>query len=501
MAANGPGRMKKEKEDMTPATSTSYSCSSCCLAMVETSTYRCSECFGALDASSTENQVLCENCILVHIRKRHEVIDCKGYSPKVCEKHQNLCLMYCSECETVFCFHCLGPHCKHDYTLVFEKASEVRKEIFNYLDRFEKLSKSMAFRETDVLNIAKHNEDLYPGMKPEHLNEFLTKKFANVLKTNQAEWANLINWDKELHTKHKSFIETVKNVNGRAGGCVADLRKLLSLSDGVCVSSFLDSKLNFDASIKEQNSELEVHTVQTWCNSLDNLIKYSIESALKAWEFQNINRRRVILMKVGNGSNYVRMKNYVLDFKRKNFPAILVSSSTPTNASGYHSQKKMKGDNTLRYVDFDSFNELLDLSITKKSININSLVLVQTRSSGCANKSTTEYFWREEKFSIDCNNKSVYVFRYGNEMAIVNKFSGDLSVSLYNLDAYKVPNQSNGYQSEAYSNGQGFGNRMYPGINSQSQRDAPQKLILTERFNVDGNVTPLAFVRSSSSIK
>ena len=476
-------------------------CLSCSLTLIETSTYRCNHCFQALppqDTSSDENQVFCENCILAHLRKGHEVIDCRGYSPKVCEKHQNLCLMYCSNCEIVFCFNCLGPHCKHDYTLVSEKASEVRKEIFNYLDKFEKLSKSLAFRETNVVNIGKLKE-MYPRMEPENLNEFLTRRFASILRINQSQWPNSINWDKEHHTETKRTIETVRNVNGLASVRIAELRKLLSLSDGVCVSSFLDSKLNYEASIEEQNSELEVHTVQTWCNSLDNLIKFSIESALKSWKIPEIDRRKVAKLEAMKGFNRGKVKAGH-DFGRRNHRALYQPFIIPRSTSGYHQLEDRLNDQN-EYVDFDIFNDLLDFSISDKSATFSSLIFDRKQKSFHSNKKTTRCIWREERFSVDCHNGSSSVFRYGNEVAIVNNFSGDLCVSLYNLDAYKVASQPNGNQSGRYSDEKAFRQRMYQGKHSQSQRNAPENLILTQHVYSHGNVTPLAFVRSSSSIE
>ena len=104
-----------------------FNCHFCRKKMVQTEVYRCGSCLS--DLQENETGVFCETCILIHIRKGCEVFDCKGYTPQICGVHQNLCLMYCSDCETIFCFNCIGPHCQHRFMAASEKAAEVRKDL------------------------------------------------------------------------------------------------------------------------------------------------------------------------------------------------------------------------------------------------------------------------------------------------------------------------------------------------------------------------------------
>ena len=273
-------------------------CSSCGQPLPQTDFYRCKQC---ADGSSQVGcpQVFCKTCIVIHIRKGHEVIDCKGYAPKVCHTHKNLCLMYCENCRTVFCFDCLGPHCKHRFVPVSEKAREVRKEVFEYLNKFEQLSKSMAFRETDLRDVTKFNEELYGGLSKDNLTDFLCDKIVSVLRDNSSDWAKVANLDKKSLEREKT-VNDVLFVSTTASIRVADLRKILTLSDGFCVSTFLESKSTFDSSIKKQNSELGIHTVRSWCNNLDILMKFSIESSLKHWKIPQLYRQRVSRIEVKN---------------------------------------------------------------------------------------------------------------------------------------------------------------------------------------------------------
>ena len=290
--------LKQDSSEEDLEETSQLECSCCGHPLPQTDFYRCKECVEESDQISTF-QIFCENCILMHIRKGHDVTDCKGYSPKVCRTHKNLCLMHCDDCQTVFCFNCLGPHCQHRFLPVSEKAREVRKEVFEYLNKFEQLSKSLAFRETDVRDVTKLNDELYGGLSNNNLTDFLCDKFVSVLRNNHSSWTNVAEFDRKM-LKTASTVVDVFSVSTTASSRVADLRNILTLSDGFCVSTFLESKSTFDSSIDEQNSELDIHTARSWCNNLDNLMKFSIESSLKHWQIPEIYRQKVPNIEVIN---------------------------------------------------------------------------------------------------------------------------------------------------------------------------------------------------------
>ena len=124
----------------------SETCKSCEQNFPSTEVYRCQTCQQqdhVQTGGDIGQSVYCEDCVVMHLRKGHEIMDSKGYKPAFCTLHKKLSLMFCKTCDVVFCFNCLNPHCKHDYGLVSEKAVAVRKEIFTYLDQFDQLSKPL----------------------------------------------------------------------------------------------------------------------------------------------------------------------------------------------------------------------------------------------------------------------------------------------------------------------------------------------------------------------
>ena len=307
MAEANPNQSDHEVNVNEEASKTNLECFLCCQVVPQADFYRCKQCANESNPVG-DPQLFCETCILIHIRKGHEVIDCRGYSPKICDTHKNLCLMYCDNCRSVLCFNCLVPHCQHRFLPVSEKASEVRKEVFEYLNKFEQLSKLMSSRETDVRDVTKINEELYGGLSKETLTDFLCDKFVRVLRDNSSDWRNVADFDTK-RLKTASTLNNVVSANTAASSRVADLRKILTLSDGFCVSTFLELKSTFHSSIKQQNSELGIHTAKSWCNKLDNLMKFSIENSLKHWKIPELYRQRVSDIEVINALQHPMTNN------------------------------------------------------------------------------------------------------------------------------------------------------------------------------------------------
>ena len=202
----------------------------------------------------------------------------------------------CASCTAtiakVFCFKCIGPHCKHDFVPVSDKACEVRKEIFEYLGEFEKLAKPMSVQESQVRSVLSHHQALYPGLTLDTLVDFLCEKFSASLRNDGQNLVNIVE-KKSVACSETEANQNVFVVSQKSGDQIASLRKMLSMSDGVCVSTFLESTSQLEPSIEEQKKELNVFTVRSWTNSLDNIIKGSVASAVAAWEFPNVLRQNI----------------------------------------------------------------------------------------------------------------------------------------------------------------------------------------------------------------
>ena len=123
-----------------------FICTNCEDNLNDTESYQCKTC--DLQNDGGLKSWFCELCVAaLHIKKGHEICDYRGYKPRVCQKHRKLCLLFCDACQLVFCDKCVGPHCKHQYRPASEKASDVRKSIFELLTKFEDLAKPVKRRE------------------------------------------------------------------------------------------------------------------------------------------------------------------------------------------------------------------------------------------------------------------------------------------------------------------------------------------------------------------
>ena len=79
-------------------------------------------------------------------------------------------------------------------------------------------------------------------------------------------------------------------ISGRADTEMLNLRKMLTLSDSVGVFKFLESTANFESPLEEQHLESDFVALRTWCVPFQHLIRFSISSALKSWEFLTMSR-------------------------------------------------------------------------------------------------------------------------------------------------------------------------------------------------------------------
>ena len=430
MASKKTGRKQQKTKAIALSLqqqTSNFDCYFCRKKMVQTEIYRCGSCLS--DLQEGETRVFCENCILIHIRKGCEVVDNKGYTPQICDVHQNLCLMYCSDCETTFCFNCIGPHCPHRFMPASEKASEVRKEIFEALEKFDKLSKSMAFREADFRNNTNEIDELYSELTEEKLLDFFSNRYANEFSDHASELSKIFERKISLIEKENS-LETVNGIISKAGVQVENLRKMLSLSDSVCISTFYDSKSEIYSSIKAQSLELELHTAKTWCNDLRTLTKSSIASALESWEVSKIWRREYSAVKLVNalkhkhvnsticsGVGQINIQNVTSFGQYRDEPnpsregRLFANIAIPCNstAEDYYQLKNFGID---EYSKSDPCNAVFDLNILSGSVDFHSLVFLGFELMD----SRILHFWKNVKSSFKNISGCLSVLTSGKEV-------------------------------------------------------------------------------------
>ena len=123
------------------------SCTSCLFEKSNFSLYLCESCIEEQSKDSNSN-LMCEDCIVPHIRKNHTVIDSKGNKPLICSAHSFVFSEYCKTCDVLFCLKCIANHRKHDYESIDDKASEIKAKVFDLLTDLEIQEKPLQLKNT-----------------------------------------------------------------------------------------------------------------------------------------------------------------------------------------------------------------------------------------------------------------------------------------------------------------------------------------------------------------
>ena len=254
-------------------------CSSCESLCDRMELYRCA-CLPDSDSC------LCDLCISPHIRKQHKIVDCKGYEPAICSTHNALCTFFCERCEVIICFKCLGSHCEHKFISAADKALDLRKIVFEYLNKFDNLSKTLAERKAAVDKAYTFRADSYPSLADENFLDGLCSNFERIVRSNSAEWNSLLS--------ESVSEDIIQKICERADSKISNLRWMLSLSDGVFISEFLRSKSSLDSSIAEQKSILDAHSVVKWCRDLNSILEDCIRVTLETWKLPVYERKQFL---------------------------------------------------------------------------------------------------------------------------------------------------------------------------------------------------------------
>ena len=276
-----------ENQEALPEDDTkSHTCNFCSEKIDEINSYHCSTCV-AQKADSTKS-VFCEGCIWVlHIKKNHKVADWRGHEPVICEQHSMLCLMFCCDCSVVFCFKCLGAHCNHVFKPAHEKATELRKSVFEYLNEFDDRAKPLKNRVRVVNDILDERESFVKSLGQEKLTKTLSESFHRVVEANAEKWTKAVPETLKMNSRNISdnYIRTtccdaICAVSNVADEMVLQLREILQMCDGRCIKTYHENIELFDAALNMQNVEFETHVSLRWDPSLDDYITHAVDHVL-----------------------------------------------------------------------------------------------------------------------------------------------------------------------------------------------------------------------------
>ena len=126
----------------------------------EAELYFCDTCEQSAEGSNdVQKELICESCIGPHVRKCYDVRTVKGQVPVICADHKKLDNLYCKTCDVTFCPKCMGVHRTHEMGNIDEKASEIKKEVFEILTKLELDEKPLRAKKSEISDTKEVNRN------------------------------------------------------------------------------------------------------------------------------------------------------------------------------------------------------------------------------------------------------------------------------------------------------------------------------------------------------
>ena len=116
--------------------------------------YVCTTCDCANDELSSDQNILCDACVISHLKRNHSITDRKGNKPLICSEHKMLEQEYCRTCDGTFCWKCTVKHSKHEFDTLDKRGSELRKIVFEKLTELELGEKSLRFKKEELSTLS-----------------------------------------------------------------------------------------------------------------------------------------------------------------------------------------------------------------------------------------------------------------------------------------------------------------------------------------------------------
>ena len=228
-------------------TSNPVNCESCLEAFEMEQLFKCATCFNKRESADVTFN--CENCIVSHIRKGHDVFDHKLLSPAICEAHNNLCSVFCSSCEEILCLNCLSKHENHSIMTIKERASQVRPKVFEILSNLD--SREKLVRGTmERINEKKEERTKDFDKLVLDISTDLDATKEKILDSVRSHHEKIVNLEKESTENYENLLR-----------CQSDLRELLSCSEGNLVRNFETKEKEVDH-VNSKQSELELSQIE-----------------------------------------------------------------------------------------------------------------------------------------------------------------------------------------------------------------------------------------------
>ena len=266
-------------------------CSACGDITQQVNCYRCS-CFPPKEGSPVESGLFCDVCIGTHIKQKHEVLDLKGYKPEICGTHKMLTSMFCFDCDAFLCLKCQSLHLTHDCRPLSEKAREVKKLVFDFLNQFDELAKPLARQKSFVEDGVAKLEEAYPNLGPATFIDELCKRLERAIRSNSSEWNQIIKSELEL----LQVEDPIFDLTDKSNSMIHELRGLLAMSDSACVSNLFKKRNILEECLKSEKAELQEFkhvTWSAWSADLESTFQSFLRDLLKIWRVPVVTRTMI----------------------------------------------------------------------------------------------------------------------------------------------------------------------------------------------------------------
>ena len=202
-------------------------CSECEVSSADdTDVFKCKAC----PSSESENTILCQFCVVSHVRKKHDVTQFDGQKIIICDVHKNICTSYCQKCKQFLCVQCTVKHVsdQHEVENVAKVAVECKKRIHSAIEDIDDEYKIAAKHLMAVEDCFETWRSSAKYTEKVAIFDFLSKCFENVCRSRQVrmESTKSLKWLNDLEI----VIKESKNVVEIVGTKQKEMRAALGKS-------------------------------------------------------------------------------------------------------------------------------------------------------------------------------------------------------------------------------------------------------------------------------
>ena len=253
--------------------------------------YYCENCPAESDECTNEvhREHLCDSCITHHVKRGHDVKTVKGQVPLICDTHKMLHSLYCKTCDVTYCSKCSKIHSKHELGDIEERASELKKEVFEILTEFELGEKPLRAKKESIIE-----QEVCIESEQNELKKCIVKEIEEL----KDSIVKVIDENCGLFSEHKSKVDNEIDI------CVdlqQQARNLLSLENCCLIQKFKNLDDSASKYRKQSESILCEQLTHSSCNVTDIKGKFSdfkkeavleVTSILKTCEKNSVNDPR-----------------------------------------------------------------------------------------------------------------------------------------------------------------------------------------------------------------